>query len=129
MTELRWTNEATFQDGRRNFQASGPGVYEVPDDAVEEYLAHRTDGWERVEDATDDSDETPNDSTESDAGLDEWWFADDGETFDIDEWLDKGYERRVEAVQSGAVDAHLDEIKDSDTSQNVVSAVEERQEE
>ena len=47
MTELKWTRDSTFHDGSRNFRARGPGVYDVPEDAVEEYLDHRSGAWER----------------------------------------------------------------------------------
>jgi len=64
MPELRWTRDSTFQDGQRNFRARGPGVYDIPEDAVEEYLDHRSDGWERV----DDSEEAEAADTEQEGG-------------------------------------------------------------
>ena len=36
MTELRWTRDSTFHDGERNFRATGPGVYDVPEEAVDD---------------------------------------------------------------------------------------------
>jgi hypothetical protein len=54
MTELRWTRDSTFHDGERNFRATGPGVYDVPEEAVEEYLDHRSGAWERPEEDGDE---------------------------------------------------------------------------
>ena len=49
-----------------------------------------------------------------DAGADE---------FDVDEWLDQDYQTRVERVEAGEVDGHLEEIAEAETSDNVVDAI------
>jgi hypothetical protein len=69
MPELRWTRDSTFHDGQRNFRARGPGVYDVPEEAVEDYLDHRSGAWERVEedDEQDSSQETDADVSELEA--------------------------------------------------------------
>lgn len=55
MPRLRWTNEGVrFTDRARNFVATA-GEYDIDDeDRAEEYLAHPSDGWERVDDAEDE---------------------------------------------------------------------------
>jgi len=63
MTKLRWTRDSTFHDGERNFQARGPGVYDVPEEVVEDYLDHRSGAWERVE---EDGDEETNEASAED---------------------------------------------------------------
>ena len=54
MPRLRWTNEGVrFTDRARNFVATA-GEYDIDDeDRAEEYLAHPSDGWERVDDEGD----------------------------------------------------------------------------
>jgi len=59
VVELEWTRESTFTDGSRNFQAVGSGVYDVPEDSVEEYLDHHSGAWQRPSDGdngTEDGD-------------------------------------------------------------------------
>lgn len=74
MTELKWTRDSTFHDGGRNFRARGPGVYDVPEEAVEEYLDHRSGAWERVDE--DDTEQPANDAGSEDSNA----SADDGDT-------------------------------------------------
>jgi len=50
MPHLKWTRPTTFLDGARDVQTRGEGIYEVPEEAIEEYLNHRTGGWELPED-------------------------------------------------------------------------------
>lgn len=49
--------------------------------------------------------------------------------FSEDEWLSVDYEERVNRVESGEYDDHLDEIEAVETSQNVIDVVQERREE
>ena len=92
MTELRWTRESTFHDGQRNFRATGPGVYDVPEDAVEDYLELRSGAWERVDDGGDEeeSDGDQEDDAEPDAEISDDELADvlDGTigSFEIPRW-------------------------------------------
>jgi len=51
------------------------------------------------------------------------------EAFDVDEWLEAGYEERAERVRSGEVDEHLDEIVEAERSNTVRGAAEERRDE
>lgn len=58
MVKLRWTREGVrFTDHSRNFTATA-GEYDVSDEQADEYLAHHSAGWERVEDDDSDSGET-----------------------------------------------------------------------
>ncbi|MDL0127074.1 hypothetical protein [Halobacterium salinarum] len=76
MTELKWTRDSTFHDGGRNFRARGPGVYDVPEEAVEEYLDHRSGAWEHVDEDDTDTEQSANDAG-SESSNDS---ADDGDT-------------------------------------------------
>lgn len=46
MALLEYTKSMRFVDRSRNFEVVGPGKYQVPDDAVDEYLDHN--GWQEV---------------------------------------------------------------------------------
>ena len=46
--------------------------------------------------------------------------------FDVDAYHEQGYQKRAEQVESGEVDAHLDEIYAAETSENVKEAIEAR---
>lgn len=51
------------------------------------------------------------------------------ESFDVDEWLDRDYQDRAEAVAAGDVDDHLEEIEDEETSETVIEAIQGRRDE
>lgn len=51
------------------------------------------------------------------------------DAFNAERWLEPDYEERVERVESGDYDEHLDEIIEVESSQNVIDAAEERREE
>ena len=126
MTELRWTRESTFHDGQRNFRATGPGVYDVPEDAVEDYLDHRSDAWERVDDGGDEgqSDSDQEDDAEADAEL-----SDD----ELAEVLDGTIPEVEEELATGDYDDVLDELEaleeDGEDRSGVYSAIDDRREE
>lgn len=85
------------------------------DDDVAEHLASRSD-FVIVNGEDSHMSETTDDTTVSDPS-----------GFDADEWMESGFKTRVEAVESGAVDEHLETVKETDRSQKVEAAVEERQ--
>ena len=122
MTELRWTRDSTFQDGGRNFQARGPGVYDVPEEAVEEYLDHRSGAWERPEETSDE--EQSADSQDDGADVDEDELA---------ELLDGTIGEVEDALETGEYDTVLDELEaleeDGEGRKGVFSAIDERREE
>ena len=126
MTELRWTRESTFHDGQRNFRATGPGVYDVPEDAVEDYLDHRSDAWERVDDGGDEeeSDGDQEDDAEADAEL-----SDD----ELAEVLDGTIPEVEEELATGDYDDVLDELEaleeDGEDRSGVYSAIDDLREE
>ena len=126
MTELRWTRESTFHDGQRNFRATGPGVYDVPEDAVEDYLDHRSDAWECVDDGGDEgeSDSDQEDDAEADAEL-----SDD----ELAEVLDGTIPEVEEELATGDYDDVLDELEaleeDGEDRSGVYSAIDDRREE
>lgn len=55
--------------------------------------------------------------------------ASEGGEFDYDAFAEQGYKARAEAVRSGEVDDHLDEIAEKDGSDTVTDAVDDRQDE
>ena len=57
--------------------------------------------------------------------------VDGADPFDADAWFDDhdGYEERIATVESGAVDAYLDEIESAERSETVKDAVDARREE
>ena len=126
MTELRWTRESTFHDGQRNFRATGPGVYDVPEAAVEDYLEHRSGAWERVDDGGDEeeSDGNQEDDAKADAELP------DDELADV---LDGTIGEVEEALETGDYDDVLDELEaleeDGEDRTGVYSAIDDRREE
>ena len=107
MTELRWTRDSTFHDGARNFRAHGPGVYDVPEEAVEDYLDHRSGAWVRPE-------ETSNED-------------------ELAEVLDGTIGEVEDALETGEYDDVLDELEaleeDGEGRKGVFSAINERREE
>ena len=52
--------------------------------------------------------------------------ASNGHGFDADEWLERDYLEREQAVRDGNVDEHLGKIKHVETSETVKDAIEER---
>ena len=129
MTELRWTRDSTFQDGGRNFQARGPGVYDVPEEAVEEYLDHRSGAWERVDD-TDDEEEPP---AETEAETADAQDTADVSEEELAEVLDGTIGEVEEALETGDYDDVLDELEaleeDGEGRKGVFSALDDRREE
>ena len=122
MIELRWTRDSTFHDGERNFRATGPGIYDVPEEAVEDYLDHRSGAWERPEETSDEEQ-----SAES---------QDDGTDVDEDELaelLDGTIGEVEDALETGEYDTVLDELEaleeDGEGRKGVFSAIDERREE
>ena len=128
MTELRWTRDSTFQDGARNFQARGPGVYDVPEEAVEEYLDHRSGAWERVADVDDEAEAEP-------AAEDETAVAQDAafSKQELAEVLDGTIGEVKEALETGDYDDVLDELEaleeDGEGRKGVFSALDDHRDE
>ena len=121
MIELRWTRDSTFHDGERNFRATGPGIYDVPEEAVDEYLDHRSDAWERPEETSDD--EQSAESQDGGTDLDEEELA---------ELLDGTIGEVEDALETGEYDTVLDELEaleeDGEGRKGVFSAIDEREE-
>lgn len=67
MTRLEWTHRGRWLDNRRNIDIVGRGVYDVPEDAVEDYLDHPSGRWQRpdADDDSDDSSETNDDAADA----------------------------------------------------------------
>ena len=122
MIELRWTRDSTFHDGERNFRATGPGIYDVPEEAVEDYLDHRSGAWERPEETSDE--EQSADSQDDGADVDEDVLA---------ELLDGTIGEVEDALETGEYDDVLDELEvleeDGEGRKGVFSAIDERREE
>jgi len=156
MTKLRWTAERTYFDTENSFQATGPGVYDIPEDRVEKYLSH--ENWERPDgddadgDAgTDEPDESEDDVEEEPAEepetIDEEDTPDtDGATGDdagdepeaeIDSPADVAsaqWREAKEAIESGAFDDDLDAVEEAEKGRengprdSVLGAIEDRRE-
>jgi hypothetical protein len=122
MIELRWTRDSTFHDGERNFRATGPGIYDVPEEAVEDYLDHRSGAWERPEETSDEeqSADFPNDGADVDED-------------ELAELLDGTIGEVENALETGEYDDVLDELEtleeDGEGRKGVFSAIDERREE
>ena len=122
MVELYWPRRGRFRDTERDFLADDEGVYDVDDDAEEQY---RSRGWEHPDEADgEDSDEA--DASDAGSADESAEQSDESGEFDAEAWLDRSYQDRKQAVQDGDVDDHLDAIEDAETSENVQEAVEER---
>lgn len=66
MPELVWTNSSTFHDAERGFISSGQTIN--PDESeVEDYLEHRSGGWEYVDDSDDEEITTSGSDEEANA--------------------------------------------------------------
>lgn len=82
-TELKWTRNGAFVDRERDVTVYSPGVYDVPDAAVDEYLDHSIGGWTKPDEAdgaadtADSGAQPPADTGEGETTSDE---SDDTET-------------------------------------------------
>jgi len=86
MPHLYWPRRGKFVDHDRNDEYHGEGVYEVPEDAVDQYLAR---GWEHTD---DDHDETDDDAEMAAADTDAADEADsDDEAAEADDETDDEY--------------------------------------
>lgn len=118
------------EDGPPGFTRFGVDVNTEPGDevTVDEELAEELVGekayFEFVDDSTDADSGSDSDSSgeTDDAGGDE---ADGYEFEDEDAWFDDhdDYEARIDRVESGEVDDHLDTIADIETSDQVKDAI------
>ncbi len=127
MTELRWTKDNSFADHNRGVVARSVGVYDVPDDVVDEYLDHRSGGWERPGESGE-SDESDTEETGDTADSEFPSVKFDAETFVDDTW-----QSVTSAISEGKVDGHLDAVREAEESRDsprdsVLNAIDERQE-
>ncbi|SEH60529.1 hypothetical protein SAMN05192561_11211 [Halopenitus malekzadehii] len=129
MPELKWTRERTYFDGQRGFRAEGSGVYDVPEDAVEEYLDHRSGGWERVDEEDTADEEVEPETIDEDSGSDDTDSAGDGEAEPPNEGgtepdadgenevtpeeiaSSDDWRWAVDTIESGTVDDQLDAVE------------------
>lgn len=155
MTKLKWTAERTYFDTENSFQATGPGVYDIPEDHVEKYLGH--ENWERPgdgdvpddgntpepEESADDVEEEPAEEPDT---IDEEDTPDADETGDeagdelepvIDSPSDVAsaqWREAKEAIESGAFDDDLDAVEETEKSRengprdSILGAIEDRRE-
>lgn len=126
MSKLRWTLDTVFRDAGRQFRAARPGEYDVPEGAADEYLDHRSGGWERVDDSSAEADADADEAAAAEAAETAAESSDDDEGFDMASFLDRAYTERVDAVESGKADGHLDALHDEETSETVKDAIESR---
>jgi len=94
--------------GRVNVRGIGefsPGDRAEVSAADAEYLCDDRGDFERVDDA-----------------------AVSGDGFDAEAWLDQDYRDRADRVEAGDVDEHLGKIRNVETSDTVIDAIDERQE-
>lgn len=118
MARLRWTRRGRWLDNRRGVDVTGAGVYQVPDGAVEEYLDHPSDGWQRVDDSEAESQDGDEDEDEDDT---------DAEAFDVDAFLDRTpMADVVDDIAAGDADGHLDAVASAADRKGVQDAVDDR---
>ena len=110
MVELYWPRRGRFRDIERGFVADSEGVYDVDDDAEEQY---RSRGWE-------DPDET-DDEADSEA---------EEEEFDAEAFVDRTpMDDVVDDIENGEADDHLDAVAEAADREGVQDAVEARRDE
>lgn len=95
MARLRWTLNQRWTDHQRGIDISGPGVYDVPDEAVDHYLEHQSDGWEQPWDDEEEESEAEGESDESDT-----YSRDELEEMEYSELQDLAQERDIKATQT-----------------------------
>jgi hypothetical protein len=109
--------------GRVNVRGIGEFV---PGDQAEvsrgdaEYLLEERNDFELVEDGNDAEEEPDSDDTVDEAEVD--FVAED-------DWLDRDYQDRADAVAAGEADGFLDTVEEYETSETVIDAVQERRDE
>jgi hypothetical protein len=133
MAELRWTRDTVFADHRRGVVARGPGVYDVPEDAVGAYLEHASGGWEQVppDDPDDDTDteadaesDDANDVVAEDESDNEDTAAGD---IDVNAFLNRTpMADVVDDITAGVADEQLNAVAAAAERKGVQEAVEER---
>lgn len=116
MPELEWASDGQFVDRDRDIEvANDPEegentLYDVPEEAVEEYLDRP--GWVRP-DESDAADEEAGD--QADEAQDE-----------VDELLEGTNDEVADALETGEYDDRLDDIEERATRSGVQDAVEDR---
>lgn len=119
MTELEWASDGHFVDPDRDVEVyndpeeDGYTTYDVPADAVEEYLARP--GWERPGEADGEGADT---AAEDDSGSD----TDD----EVDALLEGTVDEVADALETGEYDDRLDDIESRDDRQGVADAIDDR---
>lgn len=114
MPELRYPKPFVFVDSRRSKEYTGPGTFDVPEDAVEQYLNR---GWERVS-ASADEGESESSAESSDGDVDVEVEETDDEDADVvydaeAKPAEAGEESTATATGTpGGADAHADEDDD-----------------
>ncbi|AUV81261.1 hypothetical protein C2R22_05950 [Salinigranum rubrum] len=96
MPKLTWTLDRRFSDHAHGFVAEGPGTYEVPEELVDEYLDHRSGGWERPTESDVDSEGSEDVSANA---------------FDAAAFIDRSWQSVTSDIEDGAVDEHLDAVE------------------
>lgn len=117
MAPYRWVHGRPLRRSCDHLPTVSPGDTFEPTDSE---LRHFGDRIESVDEGTAAEDEDEDD-------------ADREETFDIDSFIDLNADEQASIIESGDVDAHLDEISEANEQTNEYStvrkAIEERQEE
>jgi len=142
METLHWPRRSQFRDPQRDLRFSGPGTFEVPEEAADEY---RSRGWQDPpEEAQDESEseadteeedpEETQDESESEVDSEEEDPEEaDSEEFDAAGFVDDSWQAVTSAIEAGEVDAHLAEVREAEESGNgdprssVIEAIEERE--
>jgi len=118
MATVRYTDDGgRYRAGGVTFEAGAREAAVA--DGLAEHLVENTDSFEYVDDTAEADDNGDRDD------------ADDGtETTGVaqEQWLDRDYQDREQAVLDGEVDEHLGKILQGETSETVKDAVDERRE-
>jgi hypothetical protein len=135
-TRLRWTRDNQFTDHRRGVTVrDGEGVYDVPDDAVDDYLDHP--GWEEPEDTAETSSSSEAGESEGDSGDNPEDDSGGGseDEFDAEAFVDDTWQSVMSAVEDGEADEHLNAVREAEQSRDggpregsVMEAIAEREE-
>lgn len=111
MSEYRWAGTHAYND-HANGRVIEPGE-ELPDDISERVAESHPYDVGAIDDEEEATDEEAGDTAAA-----EW---------SEEAWLEGDYEQRAEAVSGGRVDGHLEAIRNVETSDTVIEAVDERQ--
>lgn len=131
MVELRWTNDNLFSDYSHTGNTVRPGeTIDVDESDVSRYLDHWTDGWERVDSDSDESEDDEDDDTGSDddegnlgedSSTDEETDTEESEPFDPSDYTVA--ELKDELEDGDYSDGELEALREAEDRSTAVDAI------